>query len=360
MVSQNWWANSLFKGRIGEAVVEAVLSEFGYQVVRTGQEYLRSGEAHDGRGVFAPDLTVTNPLTGLTKHVEVKARFARPMSVIMEQARLEAIRRDYPGTILVFVSGYDGSINCSDADKMSAALRKARPDGFVEFDLLRNGWQPIWQFFPLVKPGERLNRLWEQLILTLQTFGERSVRMTKEVEMFEDERASLIDYVDSQWNPQMKQYIEGETIPEGLNLPQLWNLARQINAFLFALDVHGENNIDTREFHFTIDKVLGAMGEKYLTLDFEELGKALRPHPEALRRYEELLSVEPEEWLSDATAPPQGMKQSRRFLEKLQRILPPGVGKAYLEGPETPFEFEIDLRTAIAMASKRNHLRTES
>ena len=355
MASQNWWANSLFKGRIGEAIVEAVLSEFGYQVARTGQEYLRSGETADTsrRGIFAPDLSVTEPKTGLTKHVEVKARFGRPMSVIMEQARLEAIRQHYPGTVLVFVSAYDGSVNCSDVDNMSADLLKVRPDGFCEFDLLRDGWQPIWYFFPLVRPGKRLNRLWDEMKLALHTFGERRVRSTKEGELFEDERESLINYVDSQWDPQMEQYIQRDTSLDEMGLSQLWNLVRQINAYQFALDLHGEDNLDTYEFHFTMDKVLGVTGEQYLTLAFEELREALRPYPEASRQYEELLAV--------ATALSQGKKWGPKLLEKLRQILPSGVGKAYLGGPGTLLDdsLEIDLRTAIAMVNKRNQLRTD-
>ena len=39
MDSNNLWALGVFKGRIGEAIVEAVLMEFGYKVVRSGQEF---------------------------------------------------------------------------------------------------------------------------------------------------------------------------------------------------------------------------------------------------------------------------------------------------------------------------------
>ena len=101
---QNNWASSLFKGRIGEAVVESVLSEFGYQIARSGQEFHRlpaqSGSPQD---VSAPDLAVTDPNTKSTRYVEVKFQSARPMSVILKKSKLEDLRRYYPGTILVYV-----------------------------------------------------------------------------------------------------------------------------------------------------------------------------------------------------------------------------------------------------------------
>ena len=55
---QRYWASSLFKGRIGEAVVEVVLSEFGYQVSGFRQEYHRLGSRNGSgsRSVLAPDL----------------------------------------------------------------------------------------------------------------------------------------------------------------------------------------------------------------------------------------------------------------------------------------------------------------
>jgi len=69
--------------------------------------------------LLAPDLAVTDPKTSTTKYVEVKFRSARPMSVILERARLEDIRRYYPETILIFVSAYDGSVNCANVDEIS-------------------------------------------------------------------------------------------------------------------------------------------------------------------------------------------------------------------------------------------------
>ncbi|GEM_PF-2879943 len=354
MVSQNWWANSLFKGRIGEAIVEAVLSEFGYQVDRTGQEYFHSGESAEtsSRGALAPDLSVTEPKTGLITHVEVKARFNRPMSVIMEHKRLEAIKLLYPGTLLVFVSGYNGSVNCANVDEMSSNLFKIRSDGFCEFDLTKGGWRPLWHFFPLVKPGERLDKLWVDLKDSLHSFGERHIRLSEERELFEGERESLIGYIEDLWDPRMKQYIQQDAILDDLNQTQLWNHVREINAYQFALDLHGEENIDTLEFRSTMGKLVGEKGEQNLTLDLRKLQEALSSYPEALRQYEALLSV--------ATALPTGGKWGRTFLEKLQQILPPGVGKAYLGGPDTPLDASlvIDLRTAVALANKRNQLDT--
>lgn len=112
MISQSW-GRSFFKGRIGEGIVESVLAEFGYEVLRTGQEYRRKEEGNiTQREPFTPDFAVTDPRTQVTTLVEVKYRAARPMSVLWDGVRLEEIRHRYPGTVLV--SAYDGSVNCRE------------------------------------------------------------------------------------------------------------------------------------------------------------------------------------------------------------------------------------------------------
>jgi len=200
---QNNWASSLFKGRIGEAVVESVLSEFGYQVVRTGQEFNRPTSDTPVHQVLAPDLAVTDPTTKVTTYVEVKFRTARPMAVILEKARLDRIRSYYPGTILIFVSAWNGSVNCANVDEISEDNYEVTGE-FAEFDLTRRGWRPIWDFFPLVQQGERLQQLWTELKSALNNFGEFQVKRRANEEVLEGERAFLIAYIIKFWDPEFE------------------------------------------------------------------------------------------------------------------------------------------------------------
>ena len=54
-MASRYWSRDLFKGRIGGAIIEAVLSEFGYQVERA--------ECKQGAGdpQIHPDFLVTHP-----------------------------------------------------------------------------------------------------------------------------------------------------------------------------------------------------------------------------------------------------------------------------------------------------------
>ena len=58
------WSHNLFKGRIGKAVIEAVLTEFGYLVTTGGYEVHLSGNPSD-----APDFIVEYPPTGTKEFV---------------------------------------------------------------------------------------------------------------------------------------------------------------------------------------------------------------------------------------------------------------------------------------------------
>lgn len=272
MGRQNLWASSIFKGRIGEAIVESVLLEFGYKVDRIGQEF--------GRPRFTPDLLVHDPNTGNKTYVEVKLRTARPMSVIVEKKRLERIRRYYPQTVLIFVSAYNGSVNCAEIQELTSDEIKLQPDGFYEFDLFSDHWKPIWRFFPLVKPGERLTNLWTTLKECMHTFAESKVRNPKETELFEGERKELLGYIKDNWNPRMLQHDILIKDIETLSLRELWGKTLEINAFLLALDLNGEENIATIDFQKTMDKVRSRTGEHYVAIDIQEISEILRPYPD--------------------------------------------------------------------------------
>lgn len=107
-MTSNWWAANLFVGRIGEAVVESVLSEFGYAVMRSGNEQLAFPSRISGRkrrGKLTPDLLVRDPDSEEERYVEVKARSARPMAVILERVRFDTLQGSFPRTVLTLRPG---------------------------------------------------------------------------------------------------------------------------------------------------------------------------------------------------------------------------------------------------------------
>ncbi len=342
MERQNFWASSVFKGRIGEAIVESVLLESGYKVDRIGQEF--------GSQRFTPDLLVRDPNTKNKTYVEVKLRTARPMSVHVEKKKLELLRRYYPQTILIFVSSYNGSVNCAKIRELTSDEIKLQSDGFYEFDLFSDHWKPIWHFFPLVKPGERLTNLWTTLKEYMHTFAKSKVQNPKKMELIEGEREELLGYIEESWNPHMLQHDILIKDIEKLSLRELREKVLEINAFLLALDLNGEENIATIEFQKTLDKVRGRTSEKYVAIDVHEISELLRPYPDLSARFTQLIKDQ-----QDAHSPGLVL-----FLEELYNILPPGLGKALLTAGGTSLNeaLEIDLRTALALAQRRNCLDT--
>jgi len=355
MGSNNPWAFSVFKGRIGEALVEAVLMEFGYQVVRSGQEFGKlSNKGITESQRVVPDLLVVHPRSKAETYIEVKLRSARPMSVIVEKAKLKGLQKYYPNTVLVFVSSYNGSVNCAKVSSLDANETLQLTDGFIEFDLLTERWKPIWHFFPLVKPGERLSQHWKELKTFLHDFAECQVYTNKLKELFEDERESLNDYIENKYTSNM---LQGDILAISTteqSIDQLWKTALDINSFLFALDLCGEENIETREFQLVRGKVCGETGEKYLTIDINDIKEALQPYPELSGRFAELI----EKHLEDTAMHRAG----KQILAELYNMLPPGIGKAMLYGVKTPIYegIEIDIRTSLALAQRRNCLDAET
>ncbi len=346
---QNFWASSLFKGRIGEAIVEAVLSEFGYTVRRAGSEFALSGKKTDAELLrLRPDLIVRDPMTGDLTYVEVKARTALPFDVVLEKDRLDGIRQHHPGTVLIFVSAFDGSVNCAQVDEMLPSRLQVDPDGFCHFDLLGERWKPIWHFFPLVKKGAQLGRLWAKIKREMHTFGHRQLSRSTG-EMFEGERDLLEQYVNNRWHPVMRDY----GVPELTKCPSLSKLreiAHSISAFSFARDLIGRDNVDSVEFRFIMEKALSGEGSRFLTLDLREIREILRPYPLSMKTYEKLLGK--------ATVLPLGADWGQQFLEKLYQLLPRGEGRARLVVDEVTMDdyVEVDLRTAIGMLRRRNRL----
>ena len=348
------WASNVFKGRIGEAIAEAVLFEFGYQVDRVGREYqMLGGKSVSEIERYTPDLLVSHPQRSGTRRIEVKTRSARPMSILIDKTRLDGMLKYFPDAILVFVSTYNGSLNCTSIDKLNPGKENFYSDDYYEFNLLTNDWEPIWSYFPLVKPGERLTKLWNTLKDYLHNFAESRILPKKERELFEGEKEELVDYIKNNWSPRMLEFdILGPQMKTPMFLNEAWDRTRQINAFLLAIDLCGEEHIGTVEFVKTIDKVLGASGEQYITLDLQEIREGLVSQQQLLEKFDQLVRK-----AANSTKKNAG----REFMKALSEMLPEGVGKVLLNREGTPLEdtVEIDFRTALALEQKRNCLNAK-
>ena len=107
----NFWSSSLFKGRIGEALVEAVLLEFGYKVVRSGYEYQKNdNKINDYYLQSNPDLVVIDPktknqITNISKHTVVSGG-VRLSPVSTMKLRSASFKR-----LALFLSTYGVVIN---------------------------------------------------------------------------------------------------------------------------------------------------------------------------------------------------------------------------------------------------------
>ena len=351
MDSYSQWALNVFKGRIGEAIVESVLSEFGYKVDRIGQEYQSTRQKRIvARQRFAPDLLVIDPTTQNKTYIEVKLRGARPMSVRIDRAKLQRLQRHYPETVLVFVSAYNGSVNCANTSSLSPDDNNLRSDDCYEFDLCSDEWKPIWHYFPLVKPGKRLADLWTRLKECMHSFAQSRILSCKEQLLFEDEREALTEYIEENWDACMLHpSFTCDKQVDNLSLEELWEKALDINAFLFALELCGEQNVGTLEFVKVMDKVRGEVGERYISIGFEEIKETLQLYPDLLARFTEFWKTSSSQ-IQSHTAP--------QLLERLYDLLPSGMGKAWLSPEKAPQGegVEIDIRTVIAMLRRRNCL----
>jgi len=271
------------------------------------------------------------------------------MSVQLEKTRIERLRRYYPKTVLIFVSAYNGSINCIDVQHPSFNSNNAIKADHYEFDLFSEDWKPIWHYFPLVKRGKRLSDHWALLKEYMHSFAKNRLLKSREQAFFEDEREALIDYIDSNYDARMIEYNIISAELEQLSLADLWEKALRINAFSFALNLCGEENMHHPAFNQVMDKILGQEGERYLTIPWGEIEDLLKPFPDVLDKYRSLARS-----LQDSS----GKETMTKLLGGLYNMLPPGIGKAFLlpEKGSMDDAIEIDMRTALAISQRRNCL----
>ena len=139
-----------FKNRIGEAIVETTLVSFGYMVERIGQVHMTGTLEHGS----TPDLLVTDPNENKQIYLEVKLRSPEPMKIRIEKSQVDFLKSNYPDALLVFVSAFNGSINCLEIKDPLLSDANLSEEGWYDLELLAKEWKPLWDYFPLVQKGD--------------------------------------------------------------------------------------------------------------------------------------------------------------------------------------------------------------
>ncbi len=338
-------ASNILKSRIGEAIVETTLLNFGYRVERIASTL---PEEADGP-ISAPDFLVTDPNDDKQTYLQVILDPPEPMKVRIEKARVDFLRHNYPDTLLVFVSAFNGSINCLETPDPVLNDDRLNNEGFYELELLADEWKPLWDYFPMVAKGEKTDSLWYSLKDVLSDFGANRLTRNKDNEFFAEEKESLKAYIEKHWHPGMMDHNINRIDPEYTGIGEVWEHALAIHAFRFAFEMCGDENLDHPAFSQVMDKVLGKIGERFITIPYQDIKKALTEHPELYKKLQEL-----EEKV--AAAPPYDA--GAVMMGGLLEIIPPGVGTAYvLPEKDTGGEvIEVDFHTVLGLLQRRNCL----
>lgn len=338
-MTSKWWSSNIFKGRIGEAVIESILIEFGYIVRRSGYEQTSSGSPR-----IAPDLLVTHPGTGERFYVEVKYRSARPTEVLIEGGRLAEYRANYPGTILAINSSWDGGIYCSKVEDIPVKDH----EGTAPLNLTADYWKPIWQCFPLVKQGEQLKETWRFLRDIMAAYGTRQIFGRQDQKLWGEEYEALTSYIEASWDEQLEGLGIPEPQPERATLEELWESVRQINASELADELleptHGEV-ISGIAMHQTMQRILNRRGEAFATFDLAKICEGLRLGQDELSK---ILAAN----LVTNLQKTQPDGNSRRIWIE---ALPDGIQGAYLMDQSIPFEETppVDLKTVLLLITSQ-------
>ncbi len=334
-----------FKNRIGEAIVEVTLASFGYTVERIDQ-IQKIGPTEP---VSTPDLLVTDPNNNQQTYLEVKLRSSEPMKIKIEKSQVDFLRSNYPDALLVFVSSFNGSINCLRVKNPILNDKNLNTEGCYELELLANEWKPLWDYFPLVQKGEKTDALWYSLKDVLDDFGANRIKHNKDNEFFAEEKESLKAYIQKHWHPGMMDHDIRMIDPDYTDISGVWEHALAIHAFRFAFEMCGNDNMDHPAFSQVMDKVLGRISEKYITIPYQDIKSALTEYPELYKKLQEL-----EEKVS--TTPPYDAGVV--MMEGLLEIIPPGIGTAYIlqEKNSSQGALEVDFHTVLRLLQCRNCL----
>ena len=334
-----------FKNRIGEAVVETTLLSFGYKVERIGQMQ-QTGTTEQ---VSTPDLLVTDPNDNKQTYLEVKLRSTEPMKIRVDKSQVDFLKRNYPNTLLVFVSSFNGSINCIELNDPVLDNSNLNAEDCYELELLAKEWKPLWDYFPMVQKGNRTDALWYSMKDILDDFGANRMTHNKDNGFFAEEKESLKAYIQKHWHPGMMDHNIHMINPDIIDITNIWDHALAIHAFRFAFEMCGNDNMDHPAFSQVMDKVLGRKEEKLITIPYQDIKKALTEHPELYKQLQEL-----EEKVSNTPPYDAGIV----MMEGLLEIIPPGIGTAYVIS-EKDFSqgiLEVDFHTVMRLLQRRNCL----
>lgn len=338
-------ATDVFKNRIGEAIVETTLVNFGYTVERMSQ-IQKTGPAEQNS---TPDLLVTDPNDNTKTYLEVKLRSPEPMKIRIEKSQVDFLKSNYPDSLLVFVSSFNGSINCLEVKDPVLNDDNLNLEGCYELELLASEWKPLWDYFPMIQKGDRTDALWYSLKDVLEDFGANRIIHKKDSEFFAEEKESLKAYIQKHWHPGMMDHNIHMIDPDITGITDVWEHALAIHAFRFAFEMCGNDNIDHPAFSQVMDKVLGRIGEKFITIPYQDIKKALTEHPELYKQLQEL-----EEKVSNTPPYDAGVV----MMEGLLEIIPPGIGTAYIlpEKDSSQGVLEVDFHTVLRLLQRRNCL----
>ncbi|MQF82563.1 hypothetical protein FIM02_00120 [SAR202 cluster bacterium AD-802-E10_MRT_200m] len=333
-MASKWFAENVFKGRIGEAIVECLLTEFGYKVERVGHE-----QSNLGNPESMPDLKVTHPANGQQWLLEVKYRSARPDKFEVRPNELWKYRKNHPGTLLAFASPWDGSIYCAKVEEVPLS----KSDGGLS--LTAEYWKPIWHFFPLVKEGEQLKKLWKDFQHIMATYGTRQISDRNNETLWDGEYEALDSYLEDPWDPELEQLGILKPNLEQMTLEKRWELVREIAASGLAVDLLGvaDDDVISDKVLHVMQRVLDRKGEQHLRINLGHMCEAHGIEPTQKHRmiqagFLQALMFGP---FSDA--------ERRKLISGMKE----GIHVAYLLDPAIPFEQTeaIDLKTALLLLS---------
>jgi hypothetical protein len=278
-----------FKGRIGEAIVEAILFKFGYSIKRAGYEF--------GYPPDSPDLLVTNRKTGEKMDVEVKYTWSDSRTKIqLPVTKLTAYKKDYPGTIVVVASAYDAAIYCARIEDIPF-----NPNFKTQtFDLFADFWKPLWEMFDLVKRGDALRETWEEFRTILSTYGTLQIKGRQDNKLWDEEYEALASWLDNRYESMAEEWGVGFTDnnpkPDAniLTLEELWEAVRQNNALDLAMDLRSlelspqsdETEESPEAENILLEQIrnraLGRKGELMTNIDLEAVVESLKESPNEL------------------------------------------------------------------------------
>lgn len=340
-----------FKARIGQTILESTLLHFGYRVERLACRITPLIDSKEFETIdFLPDLLVTAPDTGEKTYLEVKLQSSYPLGVRIPKAQLSLLKKDYPDTWLVYVSAYNGSINCLSVNDPAISDEKLDDEDCYRVHLLAEDWKPLWKVFPKVDKGDKTDTLWYEMKAIMSDFAANRLSESKNTGFFAEERDSLKQYLEKHWHPGMLVQDIKQLNVDTAGIDEIWEQAMNVHAFRFAFELcGGEANMDHPAFSQIMEKMRGKTGEQLITVPYQTIKETLTEYPDLYKKLQELEQEVRKTSPYDAAVV---------LMEGLLEIIPPGIGSAFVlpEQAENNEPIEVDLRTLLVLMQRRNCL----